>query len=419
MKSTLSAAISLLLAASASAQVPVSAAAKIGTAAAVAGAVKAVAEGGAVGRVISSGKPLFLNDHVTTDAAGRLQVLLLDETIFTLGPNSDMVLDDFVYDPKSGSGKVEAAISKGTFRFVTGKIAQKDPSKLKIKVAVGTIGVRGSIGVGETGPGGTTIINGGARNADNHDDAAGIYAQSGGKTVNLPQPGVGTRISPDGKVADASFLTGELNRIMGTLQTPAGQTAGKGGTPAAAGRRSATDASGRSTAEGGIHAEASGETADLASAADAAATQAIQNRFESGVTGVPDGLATWSQLVGLVGTGKYNGSGSYAGSAGSGSATLAMNVDFGAHTIGGGGSTLVLTGSLPGTASILSTNYSSFTGNAVLTGFQSDLSGGSNFQSATLTLQNAGGVPAKTATINFAVWTGAGPTSPGSVTGTR
>ncbi|HXS99343.1 MAG TPA: FecR domain-containing protein [Elusimicrobiota bacterium] len=416
MKRMLSAATSLLLAASASAQVPASAAAKIGTAAAVAGSVKAVAEGAAVGRVISSGKPLFLNDHVTTSAAGRLQVLLLDETIFTLGPNSDMVLDDFVYDPKSGSGKVDAAISKGTFRFVTGRIAQKDPSKLKIKVAVGTIGVRGSIGVGETGPGGTTIINAGARDADNHDDAAGIYAQSGGKTVNLPQPGVGTRITPDGRVADASFMTGELNRIMGTLQAQVGQAAGKGGAPAGASRRSATDSSGRSTAEGGLHASVSGETALLFNSADVATAQSIQSQTESGVTGVPDGLTTWSQLVGLTGTGTYNGTGSYSGTGGSGSATLAMDVNFGARTLGGGGSTLTLTGSFPDTASIQSINYANLSGNALVTPV---LSGSKTYTSTSLSLQNEGGIPAKTATLSFTVSTGAGPTSSGSVTGTR
>jgi hypothetical protein len=407
MKQTLSAAMSLMLAAaSASAQVPVSALTKIGTAAAVAGAVKAVSAGTAVGRVISSGRPLFLNDHVTTAATGRLQVLLLDETIFTLGPNSDMVLDEFVYDPKTSAGKMTASIAKGTFRFVTGKVAQKDPSQVKIKVAVGTIGIRGSIGVCETGPGGTTIINGGARNADNHDDAAGIYAQSGGRTVNLPQPGVGTR----------SFMTGELNRIMGTLQTQVGRASGKAGESVGLERRTATDASGRSTAIGGILASASGETVGLFDQAGDVMTQSVQNQLEAGV---PNGLSQWAQLAGLTGTGTYNGTGSYSGGAGSGSATLQMDVNFAAHTLGGGGSTLVLTGSLPGTASITTFNYGSLTGNASVSSFTSNLSGGPSFQSASLSLQNAGGIPAKTATINFAVWTGAGPTSSGSVTGTR
>ena len=102
---------------------------RIGAAAAVHGLVQAAAPG-AVGRVISSGKPVYLNDHVTTDADGRLQVMLLDETIFTLGPNSDMVLDEFVYDPATSAGKVTARVAKGVFRFVTGKVARQAPANM-------------------------------------------------------------------------------------------------------------------------------------------------------------------------------------------------------------------------------------------------------------------------------------------------
>ncbi|MFI5345890.1 MAG: FecR domain-containing protein [Elusimicrobiota bacterium] len=416
MNRTLSAALSLLLAVSASAQVPASALARIGTAAAVKGDVKAVSAGAAVGRVVSSGKSLFLNDHVTTDAAGRLQVLLLDETIFTLGPNSDMVLDDFVYDPKTSAGKVVATIAKGTFRFVTGKVAQRDPSRLKIKVAVGTIGVRGSIGVGETGPGGTTIINAGARNADNYDDAAGIYAQNGGKTVNLIQPGVGTRISPDGKVADASFMSGDLERIMGALQAPAAQGAGRGGQGAGLGGRTATDASGRATAVGGLLASASADALGLSRQSDVLMTQSVQSQLGSGF---PDGQSQWAQLAGLTGTGTFNGTGSYSGGAGSGSLTMQMDVNFGAQTIGGGASFIQASGAVSGSASILSTSYTGLTGNAFFSNFNPHLSGSGTIFASNLSLQNAGGIAAKTATMNVDVWTGAGPTSSGAVTGTR
>jgi hypothetical protein len=405
----------LLLAASASAQVPASALSKIGTAAAVRGAVKAVSAGSAVGHVIASGKPLFLNDHVTTDAEGRLQVLLLDETIFTLGPNSDMVLDEFVYDPKTSAGKITASIAKGTFRFVTGKVASKDPSKLKIKVAVGTIGVRGSIGVGETGPGGTTIINGGARVPDNHDDAAGIYAQSNGKTVNLIQPGVGTHIDPNGSMADAHFMAGELNRIMGTLQTQIGKGAGKGGAPAAAGRRTATDASGRSTAVGGILAAASAETSALADQGDLLVTQGVQQSASV----LPNGLSTWALIQGLTGSGTYNGTGSYSGGAGSGTMTVAMDVDFGAKTLGGGSSIITLSGAVGGSSNINSFSYAALTGSAQVNNLNAHLANTTDFFSSSLSLMNAGGIAAKTAVISASVYTGAGPTSSGSVTATR
>lgn len=85
-----------------------------------------------------------LGSHILTGPNGRVQVLLNDETVFTLGPNSDMTLDEFVYDPKTSAGKVTANIAKGLFRFVTGKVARQTPDNLKVKVSVGTIGVRGT-----------------------------------------------------------------------------------------------------------------------------------------------------------------------------------------------------------------------------------------------------------------------------------
>jgi hypothetical protein len=394
MKRTLSAAMSLLLAAvSASAQVPASTLLKIGTAAAVAGSVKAVSAGSVAGHVISSGKPLYTNDHVTTDAAGRLQVLLIDETIFTLGPNSDMVLDDFVYDPKTSAGKITATIAKGAFRFVTGKIAQRDPSKLKIKVAVGTIGVRGSIGVGETGPGGTTIINGGARNADNHDDAAGIYAESGGKVVNLPQPGVGTHISPDGKIAGASFMGGELNRIMGTLQTPAGKGGGKGGEPAGSGRRTATDASGRGTAVGGLLASDDQDTAGLISSLNSTLLTTTQ-----GLNGGT--VASWDSVRSLSsGVGTYVGNGTWtctAACSNSGVFDFSIPVDFAARSITNGG-TIHITGSgavSTDSAGLIATSYANATGQAIQSLAQgTNINSGAqgNFSGTTLTFVNIGG----------------------------
>jgi hypothetical protein len=94
---------------------------------------------------IKSGSPIFLGEHIITGPGGRLQVLLLDETVFTLGPNSDMVLDEFVYDPKTSAGKISAALVKGTFRFVSGKIKQgSNPPDKHLRIAVGCLGIRGT-----------------------------------------------------------------------------------------------------------------------------------------------------------------------------------------------------------------------------------------------------------------------------------
>jgi hypothetical protein len=80
--------------------------------------------------------------RVVTGPGGRLQFLLPDETVFTLGPNSDMIIDDYVFDPATSATKFSAQIARGAFRFVSGKISHR--KDVNIKIPVGTIGVRGT-----------------------------------------------------------------------------------------------------------------------------------------------------------------------------------------------------------------------------------------------------------------------------------
>ncbi|MDD5671698.1 MAG: FecR family protein [Candidatus Omnitrophica bacterium] len=120
----------------------------IGVTAAVRGNVE-LSRTGTVGKVIESGANIFLGDQISTDDKGRLQILLLDETVFTIGPNSAMVIDQFVYDPANHDGEIKTKIVKGTFRFVTGQIAHKKPSRMRVDLPAGSIGVRGTIVAGQ------------------------------------------------------------------------------------------------------------------------------------------------------------------------------------------------------------------------------------------------------------------------------
>ena len=201
---------------------------RIGAAAAVSGSVKAVAPSASVGRVIESGKPLYLNDHVTTDSAGRLQVLLLDETVFTLGPSSDMTLDEFVYDPKTSAGKVSASVTQGAFRFVTGKVARAHPENMKVKLAVGTIGVRGTIVAGETGKEGSTVINVGEGANNNSDDRpSAITVANGGVSRHVNLTGQGVKVLPGQAPSFPRDMADEIKRIGALLAVAPKNNAGK------------------------------------------------------------------------------------------------------------------------------------------------------------------------------------------------
>ena len=90
------------------------------------------------------GDNVFYNERIETSGTGLVQVLLVDGSTFTVGANSDLVIDEFVYDPNAGSGKLVATFGKGVARFVGGKLSKKRGG-VTVKTPVGTIGIRGGI----------------------------------------------------------------------------------------------------------------------------------------------------------------------------------------------------------------------------------------------------------------------------------
>jgi len=93
----------------------------------------------------SEGFTVVCGMKLVTGSKGRMQVLLRDQTVFTLGPDGELVVDKFVYDAdKSLSGKISAELTKGVFRWVTGKVAGEDPADMAVKLPSGDLGIRGT-----------------------------------------------------------------------------------------------------------------------------------------------------------------------------------------------------------------------------------------------------------------------------------
>ncbi len=85
--------------------------------------------------------PIYFKQVVRTPDQAALHILFKDGSRLNLGRNSAMQIDEFVYDPKASTGKLTATVTKGFFRFVSGKIAKKD---FKLKIPGATIGIRGT-----------------------------------------------------------------------------------------------------------------------------------------------------------------------------------------------------------------------------------------------------------------------------------
>jgi hypothetical protein len=101
---------------------------------------------------IVKGTEIKTNDRVETKN-GKVKIVFKDDTNVTVTESSSLVIDDFVYDPKSGTGKLGLKAAAGTVRYVSGNIA-KDPKNVKINTPTAAIAVRGTdfvMAVSETG----------------------------------------------------------------------------------------------------------------------------------------------------------------------------------------------------------------------------------------------------------------------------
>lgn len=84
----------------------------------------------------------FKNDILETKENTKLQILFADETIISVGQNSTLQINDYVFE--GNNTKAEFSMSKGVFRTITGQIGKIAPENFKLKTKSASIGIRGT-----------------------------------------------------------------------------------------------------------------------------------------------------------------------------------------------------------------------------------------------------------------------------------
>ena len=95
-------------------------------------------------KVLKTGDKIYLGDTILSDQNSAAQILLLDQSTFTIGSDSAVVMDTFIYDPKNNDGKIVAKVKKGSLKVISGLISKKNPDNLSVEVPEGTLGSRGT-----------------------------------------------------------------------------------------------------------------------------------------------------------------------------------------------------------------------------------------------------------------------------------
>jgi hypothetical protein len=116
----------------------------IGLVVALQGGATATPASGGAARELAMQSDIFLNDTVTTGPKSRLQIMLSDDSLIAQGEQSEMTIDEYIYNPAQASDNAFGAkLGKGLFRTVTGKITDLNPDRFAVKTSRATIGIRG------------------------------------------------------------------------------------------------------------------------------------------------------------------------------------------------------------------------------------------------------------------------------------
>lgn len=147
--------------------------------------------------------PIIRNAELVTAARGALEVTFLDGSKLTMGQNSRLTVDEYVYAGPGGANKQTVRYTKGLFRFISGTIPKDN---VKLETPTVTIGIRGTIlrtAIGDDGAGGVSVEYG--PNGEQYEVV--VTSKKTGKTIVLKS---GQKVEFDGDGVFEGITDGEI-----------------------------------------------------------------------------------------------------------------------------------------------------------------------------------------------------------------
>ncbi len=152
----------------------------------VTGLAEGTSEGGTT-VTLSNGDPVNVNDTIRTGPLSGVAVNFLDNSMVTIGENSEIVIDEFVYT--GGTGDVNNIdIVVGAFRFASG---QMNEAGVSVETPSATLGFRGTIASGSVDAQGNGFVNCETGLCEVDAGGGNITEMTGGQCAPVQQGAVG------------------------------------------------------------------------------------------------------------------------------------------------------------------------------------------------------------------------------------
>jgi hypothetical protein len=143
-------------------------------------------------RELKIGLNIVRNERIRTTEEGATQVIFTDRMALTIGPNSDITIDEFVFNPDTNSGNLAIRMGNGLLRYIGGQISHTD--QVRITTPTATMGIRGGMALINSANGKTTVVHlYGTTTVTTPSNSVtiarpGYYAETNGTQISAPSP---------------------------------------------------------------------------------------------------------------------------------------------------------------------------------------------------------------------------------------
>lgn len=93
---------------------------------------------------VVAGTKLETGDLLSTGKDGRISVTFIDDSRFSVGPDSRIKLSKFDFDDATHKGQSDTKVEKGSLAVVSGQIAHENPKGMTVQTPTSVLGVRGT-----------------------------------------------------------------------------------------------------------------------------------------------------------------------------------------------------------------------------------------------------------------------------------
>ncbi len=93
---------------------------------------------------LNIGDSVYQNDVLRTAADSAAGIIFEDDTILSLGPQTELAVDEYLFAPEKGNLSMFVRMLRGTASYISGIIGRQSPESVKFQMPEAIIAIRGT-----------------------------------------------------------------------------------------------------------------------------------------------------------------------------------------------------------------------------------------------------------------------------------